>query len=505
MGKINISKEENEVKMKNKRFRRANGLIFPIFSLSSDYGIGTFGKKAYDFVDFLKKAGFGYWQILPLGPTSYGDSPYQSFSSFAGNPYFIDLDILKDKNLLNESELQSLDYEKDFIDYGKLYNNRFIILKKAFERFDDKSIEEFKKREKSWLLDYSLFMAIKDKYDGSSWLDFPKKLRDRDQKALDEFYRENKKSVEFYNFLQYEFFNQWDDLKSYANSNDIEIIGDLPIYLALDSADSWVNFDILKLNKDDKRPEFLAAVPPDAYSADGQLWGNPTYDWDRLKKRGYEFLLKRIGKNLKLYDYLRLDHFRGFESYYEVKAGDKNARDGLWQKAYGDEFFEILAENLKDAKFIAEDLGFITKEVEDLKEKTGFPGMKVIQFAFGDDFKSLYLPHNYEKNSIVYSSTHDSDTLKGWLDGLDRKKKDMVYQYFNIKDQDPSWVIIRALMASVSDIAIFQIQDFLKLGNESRINRPGVLGGNWQFRIKGDELTDTLAKKIKAIGKLYER
>lgn len=491
--------------MKNKRFRRANGLIFPIFSLPSDYGIGTFGKKAYDFVDFLKKAGFGYWQILPLGPTSYGDSPYQSFSSFAGNPYFIDLDILKDKNLLNESELQSLDYEKDFIDYGKLYNNRFIILKKAFERFDDKSIEEFKKREKSWLLDYSLFMAIKDKYDGSSWLDFPKKLRDRDQKALDEFYRENKKSVEFYNFLQYEFFNQWDDLKSYANSNDIEIIGDLPIYLALDSADSWVNFDILKLNKDNKRPEFLAAVPPDAYSADGQLWGNPTYDWDRLKKRGYEFLLKRIGKNLKLYDYLRLDHFRGFESYYEVKADDKNARDGLWQKAYGDEFFEILAENLKDAKFIAEDLGFITKEVENLKEMTGYPGMKVIQFAFGDDFKSPYLPHNYEKNSIVYSSTHDSDTLKGWLDGLDRKKKDMVYQYFNIKDQDPSWVIIRALMASVSDIAIFQIQDFLKLGNESRINRPGVLGGNWQFRIKEDELTDTLAKKIKTIGKLYER
>lgn len=491
--------------MKNKRFRRANGLIFPIFSLPSDYGIGTFGKKAYDFVDFLKKAGFGYWQILPLGPTSYGDSPYQSFSSFAGNPYFIDLDILKDKNLLSESELQSLDYEKDFIDYGKLYNNRFIILKKAFERFDDKSIEEFKKREKSWLLDYSLFMAIKDKYDGSSWLDFPKKLRDRDQKALDEFYRENKKSIEFYNFLQYEFFIQWDDLKSYANSNDIEIIGDLPIYLALDSADSWVNFDILKLNKDDKRPEFLAAVPPDAYSADGQLWGNPTYDWDRLKKRGYEFLLKRIGKNLKLYDYLRLDHFRGFESYYEVKADDKNARDGLWQKAYGDEFFEILAENLKDAKFIAEDLGFITKEVENLKEMTGYPGMKVIQFAFGDDFKSPYLPHNYEKNSIVYSSTHDSDTLKGWLDGLDRKKKDMVYQYFNIKDQDPSWVIIRALMASVSDIAIFQIQDFLKLGNESRINRPGVLGGNWQFRIKGDELTDTLAKKIKTIGKLYER
>lgn len=491
--------------MKNKRFRRANGLIFPIFSLPSDYGIGTFGKKAYDFVDFLKKAGFGYWQILPLGPTSYGDSPYQSFSSFAGNPYFIDLDILKDKNLLSESELQSLDYEKDFIDYGKLYNNRFIILKKAFERFDDKSIEEFKKREKSWLLDYSLFMAIKDKYDGSSWLDFPKKLRDRDQKALDEFYRENKKSVEFYNFLQYEFFNQWDDLKSYANSNDIEIIGDLPIYLALDSADSWVNFDILKLNKDNKRPEFLAAVPPDAYSADGQLWGNPTYDWDRLKKRGYEFLLKRIGKNLKLYDYLRLDHFRGFESYYEVKADDKNARDGLWQKAYGDEFFEILAENLKDAKFIAEDLGFITKEVENLKEMTGYPGMKVIQFAFGDDFKSPYLPHNYEKNSIVYSSTHDSDTLKGWLDGLDRKKKDMVYQYFNIKDQDPSWVIIRALMASVSDIAIFQIQDFLKLGNESRINRPGVLGGNWQFRIKEDELTDTLAKKIKTIGKLYER
>lgn len=496
---------------KNKRFKRSNGIIMPIFSLPSDYGIGTFGKEAYKFVDFLANSSIGYWQILPLGPTSYGDSPYQSFSSFAGNPYFIDLDLLSEDGLIDEDEYKDLNFGEDeeSVDYSILYNIRFRILRKAYENIDDslrEKIEEFKKEEKDWLRDYCLFMAIKKDQLDVSWIDFDEDLRDRDEKTLKEFTKKHIDDINFYAFIQYEFFKQWKNLKAYANRKHIKIIGDLPIYLALDSADAWANTDILKLDKESKKPDVVAAVPPDAYSEDGQLWGNPIYDWEKLKENDFKFWIDRIGINLRLYDILRLDHFRGFEAYYEVPATDENAKYGKWQKAMGDEFFKKLKKEFKDANFIAEDLGFITKEVEDLKNKTGFPGMKVIQFAFGEDFTSEYLPHNYEKNSIVYASTHDSDTLKGWFDGLDEKRKKMVIDYFDIKeDESVNQKIIRALMASVSDISIFQIQDFLDLGNEARVNKPGVLGKNWQWRLKKDMLDEQLSESIEDLAKIYER
>ncbi|NVF12036.1 4-alpha-glucanotransferase [Anaerococcus sp. AGMB00486] len=496
---------------KNKRFKRSNGIIMPIFSLPSDYGIGTFGKEAYKFIDFLAKASIGYWQILPLGPTSYGDSPYQSFSSFAGNPYFIDLDLLSEDGLIEKDDYSKLNFGEyeEYIDYSILYNIRFRILKKAYENIDNnlkEKIEEFKKEEEEWLKDYCLFMAIKKDQLDISWIDFDKDLRNRNPKALKDFTKKHIDDINFYAFIQYEFFKQWKNLKAYANRKHIKIIGDLPIYLALDSADAWANTKILKLDKDEKKPDFVAAVPPDAYSEDGQLWGNPIYNWERLEEDGFKFWMDRIRINLRLYDILRLDHFRGFESYYEVPATDENAKYGKWQKAKGDEFFKKIKEEFKDTEFIAEDLGFITKEVEDLKNKVGFPGMKVIQFAFGEDFTSEYLPHNYERNSIVYASTHDSDTLKGWFDNLDEKTKEMVVDYFDIKeDESVNFKIIRALMASVSDIAIFQIQDLLELGNEARINKPGVLGKNWQWRLKKDILDEELSEKIKSLAKLYER
>ena len=349
-------------------------------------------------------------------------------------------------------------------------------------------------------------MAIKKDQLDVSWIDFPEKLRDRDKKSLNEFEKKHKDDIDFYAFIQYEFFKQWEDLKSYANRKGVEIIGDLPIYLAFDSVDTWANSDILKLDKKTKKPEVVAAVPPDIYSEDGQLRGNPIYDWKILKESDFKFWIERIRLNLRLYDYLRLDHFRGFESYYEVPYGDENAKYGKWEKAYGDEFFKKVNEEFKDSKFIVEDLGFITKEVEKLKDKTGYPGMKVIQFAFGVDYSSAYLPHNFEKNSVVYASTHDSDTLQAWIDNLEDEKKEMVKKYFNIKeDSDMLWEIIRNLFLSVSDLAIFQIQDFLAYGNEARINTPGKLGENWQWRLEKDVLGNDLALKIKEMAKIYGR
>lgn len=497
--------------VKTKRFKRASGVIIPIFSIPSDYGIGTFGKEAFKLVDFLSNAGLSYWQILPLGPTSYGDSPYQSFSSFAGNPYFIDLDLLSEDKILDKKDYENLDFGDNpkKVDYSLVYNLRFRVLRKAYENAKTKlkkEIKDFKEKEEFWLRDYCLYMAIKKDQLDVSWIDFPEKLRDRDKKSLNEFEKEHKDNIDFYAFIQYEFFKQWEDLKSYANRKGVEIIGDLPIYLAFDSVDTWANSDILKLDKKTKKPEVVAAVPPDIYSEDGQLRGNPIYDWEILKESDFKFWIERVRLNLRLYDYLRLDHFRGFESYYEVPYGDENAKYGKWEKAYGDEFFKKVNEEFKDSKFIVEDLGFITKEVEKLKDKTGFPGMKVIQFAFEEDYSSAYLPHNFEKNSVVYASTHDSDTLQAWIDNLEDEKKEMVKKYFNIKeDSDMLWEIIRNLFLSVSDLTIFQIQDFLAYGNEARINTPGKLGENWQWRLEKDVLGNDLALKIKEMAKIYGR
>ncbi len=496
---------------KQKRLKRANGVILPIFSIPSPYGIGTFGKDAYDVVDFISDASIRYWQILPLGQTSYGDSPYQSFSSFAGNPYFIDLDMLVEDGLLLEEDLENLNFgdNERYVDYAIQYNIRYRVLEKAYENAKgvlDEKIAAFREREKDWLDDYALFMAIKrDKLD-ISWVEWEAPLRDRNPEALREFAEEHADVIGFYTFIQYEFFKQWQALKEYTNRHKIEIVGDLPIYVAFDSCDAWVNSDILMIDPETKEPLIVGGAPPDAYSEDGQLWGNPVYEWEKMKKEGYSFWQKRIEMALRTYDLLRLDHFRGFEKYYAIPATDDNAKFGKWELGGGYDFFDFIMQKIPARQFIAEDLGYITKEVDDLKDNYGFPGMNVIQFAFGENFDSNYLPHNYVRNSVVYSSTHDSSTLKGWLDELEEEGLELVERYFGLeKDDDYQWKIIRALMASVSDVAVFQIQDFFELGDEAIINHPGTLGENWKWRAKKDDFTDALALKIKEMSKLYGR
>ncbi len=496
---------------KQERLVRGNGVILPIFSLPSNYGIGTFGKAAYEACDFLSDASIRYWQILPLGQTSYGDSPYQSFSSFAGNPYFIDLDMLIEDGLLKSEDLDNLNFgdNERYVDYGIQYNLRYRILEKAYKNASSdlkKDIEKFKEKESEWLIDYATFMAIKHERFDVSWLEWEDELKNRDLDAINKFQKENSDLIDFYIFIQYEFFSQWEKLRAYANRKNIEIIGDLPIYVALDSCDSWVNSDILTLDPDSKEPTKVGGAPPDAYSEDGQLWGNPLYNWEKMRENGYEFWIKRIKASLKLYDILRLDHFRGFQAYYAIPFGDDNARFGQWEEAKGYELFDKIVEQFPKAKFIAEDLGYITKEVDMLKDHYGFPGMNVIQFSFSKDFTSNYLPHNYEKNSVVYASTHDSDTLQGFLDQADDDLNSLIDRYFDIEDKDTRRLkIIRALMASVSDVAIFEIQDFLGLGNDSKINSPSTIGNNWKWRSKKEDFSDKLASDIKNMSKIYGR
>ncbi|WP_282928709.1 4-alpha-glucanotransferase [Anaerococcus sp. Marseille-Q7828] len=493
------------------RLQRGNGLIMPIFSIPSSYGIGTFGKEAYNVVDFISDASIRYWQILPLGQTSYGDSPYQSFSSFAGNPYFVDLDMLIEDGLLEKEYLESLNFGDNdrYVDYAIQYNLRYRILEKAYENSKgklDKEIKKFRKEEAFWIEDYALFMAIKRDSLDISWIEWDEKLRDRDKIALKEFKEKHQEDIDFYIFIQYEFFKQWNELKQYANRRNIQIIGDLPIYVAYDSCDAWVNSDILKLDPESKEAITVGGAPPDAYSEDGQLWGNPVYDWDKMKKDSYSFWEKRIEMAFRTYDLLRLDHFRGFEKFYAIPASDENAKFGDWIEGGGYDFFDHIRKKFPDKQFIAEDLGYITKEVDDLKDTYGFPGMNVIQFAFGENFDSNYLPHNYLRNSVVYSSTHDSSTLKGWLETMDEEDLELVERYFGLKDGDDyQWRIIRNLMASVSDLAMFEIQDFLELDNTSQINSPGTLGDNWKWRAKKEDFTDSLALKIKEMSRLYGR
>lgn len=497
---------------KRQRLKRSNGVIMPIFSIPSDYGIGTLGREAYEVVDFFSEANIHYWQILPLGPTSYGDSPYQSFSSFAGNPYFIDLDLLEEDGLLEKEDYENVDFgeNKNYIDYSKMYNNRFRVLEKAFENAKgkfDKEIKEFRKKEAYWIEDYALYMAIKKEYLDVSWMEFPDDLRDRKKTALNKFYKKNKDQVDFYVFIQYIFFKQWEELKAYTNRHKIEIIGDLPIYLALDSADAWANSQILKLD-DEKNPIAVGGCPPDGFSEDGQLWGNPLYDREKMGKDNFTFWEKRIEMNLRLFDMLRLDHFRGFEAYYEIPAEDDTAKYGQWVKAKPYEFFDMVKKKFPYGKFIAEDLGLITDEVRELMASLGYPGMNVIQFAFGEDFTSDYLPHNYKRNSIVYGSTHDSDTLMGWLENLEDDKMEMVEAYFDLEGEDLDlylWKIIRRLMASVAAVSMFEIQDFLGLGNDARINSPGTLGENWKWRASKEDFKTDLPQKIKVLARLYER
>jgi len=487
---------------------RKCGILMPIFSLPSKYGIGTFGKEAYHFVDFLKKGGQSLWQILPLNPTNYGDSPYQSFSSFAGNPYFIDIDILIEEGLLDRSEADNFDFGNNhlMIDYGKLYENRLKLLRTAFERFvPNDDYNEFCSKNSSWLLPYSLFMAIKKKNDNLCWNEW--EPLEKDYNSALKNAEQYKVEIDFYEFIQYEFYKQWFALKDYANESGIKIIGDMPIYVAFDSADVWSAPNQFQLDED-FNPLKIAGCPPDAFSDDGQLWGNPLYNWDKMKLDNFAWWKTRFAHILKLYDIVRIDHFRGFESYYAIPFGDDDAKNGKWEKGPDFDFFRILRESFGDKlPIIAEDLGYITKEVRALLEKTGFPGMKVLQFAFSVDGESTYLPHNItDRNCVVYTGTHDNDTNTGWLSTGDTDEVEFAKNYLNVKnDADFNWSMIKAALMSVADTCILTMADLVSLGSEGRINTPATCENNWTWRIDGGFINDWLANILYENTALYKR
>ncbi len=500
----------------NKSGRRC-GVLLPIFSLSSKYGIGTFSKEAYDFVDFLEEAGQSYWQLLPLGPTSYGDSPYQSFSTFAGNPYFIDIVTLIDEGLLTKKEADKYNFgeNEEAVDYEKIYNSRFKLLKSAYDTFikknksfEDKSrkFEAFKKsRDNFWLGDYALFMALKNDNGGRSWNTWEEGVRLRKPAALKAAKEKFKEEIDFYCFLQFLFSEQWSKLKAYANKKGIDIVGDIPIYVAFDSSDTWANPELFQLDKNNV-PTDVAGCPPDAFSATGQLWGNPLYKWDYHEKTGYKWWIKRIAHCYKIYDVVRIDHFRGFDEYYAIPYGHPTAEKGKWKKGPGYKLFDAIKKELGEKRVIAEDLGFLTDSVIKLVKKTGYPGMKILQFAFDSREESDYLPHNYTRNCIVYTGTHDNDTTRNWFDSLPRADKKFCKEYLGIKkSSDAVWAVIRSAFSSVSDTVIIPMQDYLELPGYARINTPSTLGGNWVWRLKKDALTPEIAGKMRDYARIYRR
>lgn len=491
---------------------RASGILLPISSLPSKYGIGCFSKEAYDFVDGLKKAHQHFWQILPLGPTSYGDSPYQSFSTFAGNPYFIDLETLKNEGLLTQSEIDTCDFGNDdrYVDYEKIYLDRFDVLRNAYERFDFENNNEYKiffEKNEFWLNDYSLYMAVKDYFDSVAWSEWDEDIRLRRPEAMAYYTDMLQTEIEYYQFLQYEFYRQWMKLKEYANSRDIKIIGDIPIYVAFDSADCWAHPELFQFDEENQ-PVAVAGCPPDAFAADGQLWGNPLYRWEYHKETGYQWWIRRVKNSMEWYDVVRIDHFRGFDEYYSIPYGDKTAVNGHWEKGPGYGLFQAIKQELGDVAIIAEDLGYLTDTVVQLVKDTGFPGMKLIQFAFDSREESNYLPYTYTPNTVVYTGTHDNDNIQGWYDSISKKDKEFALEYmhnYNTGREEIHWDFIELALASVSELAIIPIQDYLGLGSKCRMNIPSTLGGNWTFRLLREEITDGLLDKIAELTDRYGR
>ncbi len=488
---------------------RESGILMHITSLPGPYGIGTMGKRAYEFVDFLESAGQSYWQILPLTPTGYGDSPYQSFSACAGNHYLIDLDTLVEEGLLKKEEIAGIDWEKQpgRVDFGTLYAQRSKVLKLACSRFlPDADYEAFLKENSLWLEDYAIFMALKESMGGRVWLEWPEELKCHKESALAVKALELKDAVQLQYFLQYQFDRQWKRLRSYANAKGIRIIGDVPIYVPLDSADVWAAPELFQLDAS-RRPEVVAGCPPDAFTEEGQLWGNPIYDWQKMADTGYAWWINRLTAAAKMYDVVRFDHFRGFESYWAVPAGDKTARNGRWVKGPGHDFIYAIRKALPDLDFIAEDLGYMTPEVRQLQLDSGYPGMKVLEFAFDSREDSDYLPHLYPEDSVCYTGTHDNVTLKQWFD--EASSGDVAYAkaYLGLNEAEGFiWGMIRGAMGSVSRVCVVQMQDYLELGKSARMNFPGTLSmDNWTWRAEENFDSEDLAERILNITKLYGR
>jgi len=489
---------------------RSSAILLPIASLPGPYGIGDFGKAAYHFVDFLEAAGQKNWQILPLGVTSYGDSPYQCLSAFAGNPYFIDLKTLIELGYLSKPEVSvaKLDKTSNQVDYGHLFEMKLGLLKKAYKRARinlEDTLTKYMSEQGYWLREFALYMAIKGEHDHKAWYEWRPEYRDFNSPEVAAFEASHKDKVFFWVFTQYFFEMQWQRLKHYANQKGVRIIGDLPIYVAEDSADVWARPDHFKLGKDHK-PLTVAGVPPDSFSATGQLWGNPIYNWRQMKQDGYQWWVERIRHSFAWYDALRIDHFRGFEAYWEVEYGAETAAEGKWVKGPGLSLFRAIHKALGPLDIIAEDLGYITSDVKHLMEATGYPGMKVLQFAFDPEVESFYLPHHITQNTVVYTGTHDNETIVGWLDNIPKKEFMNVVNYLKLNfDEGLNWGMIRGAWSSTANLAIAPIQDFLNLDNSARINVPSTIGKNWTWRLEESALTPVLAERIRTLTQLYGR
>ncbi len=488
---------------------RRSGVLLPISSIPSQYGIGTFSKEAYKFIDFLEEAGQTLWQILPLGPTGYGDSPYQSFSTFAGNPYYIDLEEFIELGFITKADCDAVNFGSgNSVDYEKIFFGRFPLLRKAFENSKiaaDPKFQKFITDNAYWLDDYALYMAIKDSLNGESWISWEEPIKRRDRKVLEICKKEYTEDILFYQFQQYYFSKQWTKLKAYANKKGIQIVGDIPIYVAFDGSDTWANPELFQL-KPDGEPIAVAGCPPDAFSPTGQLWGNPLYNWEYHTETKFDWWMKRIAYCFELYDVVRIDHFRGFDEYYSIPYGEPTAENGEWQQGPGMAIFDTMKKVLGDKPVIAEDLGFLTDSVLELVANTGYPGMKILQFAFDTREDSDYLPHNYSRNCVVYTGTHDNDTTVNWYDTLAKADQAFALEYIGITEKDNVCKsLIRMALSSVADTAIIPMQDYLELGKEARFNTPSTLGENWKWRLDEKDITKKLAKEIHSLTKLYSR
>lgn len=494
---------------------RKAGILLPISALPTKYGIGGFGKEAYNFIDFLKEAKQGYWQILPIGPTGFGDSPYQSFSSFAGNPYYIGLEELVNEGTLTEDEclLVSKGNDARFVDYKRIYDTRLKLLFKAFQRSDIESNGEyidFVAENIKWIEDYALFMSLKEYYGGQPWNEWDEDIKLRNPKAIESYTEKLFEKIQFWKYVQYKFYSQWHSLKNYANKNGIKIIGDIPIYVAYDSVDVWSKSGLFELDLD-KNPINVAGCPPDGFSKKGQLWGNPLYKWDIHQETGFLWWIERLKHCFNIYDALRIDHFRGFDEYFSIEYGKPDATEGKWRKGPGMALFDAVMDKLGEKEIIAEDLGFITNSVKELLDKSGFPGMRVFEFGFDKrdtGAKNAHLPHNYDIESVAYTGTHDNPTIVSWFFEISDEEREEVRSYLCDKytpDSEINLPIIGAIMRSQSKLCIIPIQDYLGYDSRSRMNKPSTTSGNWSWRLTECDLTQELCSTIQKITRLSGR